>query len=83
MTLDTQDATIALRDAQGMDVTGEASGDGSCVERIEVVDAGGVVRETYKRNEWGSFFQVFQPNKWRLKRQQLAAEQAPQETLMT
>lgn len=77
VTLDTEGLRVVLRDADGTDVTAAVPGDGSCVAAVQLVEAGGAVRRSFARNAWGSFFTVFQPNKWQLKRRQLAARHPP------
>ena len=82
MTLDTHGADVRLLDSEGTDVTDNVPGNGTCVAEIHLIGDNGVVRQTFERNKWGTFFQVFQPNKWQLKREQLANEAAEQETVM-
>jgi hypothetical protein len=53
------------------------------VAQIELVDDAGRVLESHPRNKWGSFFSVYQPNKWQLKRAALAASTGERETVMT
>lgn len=42
---------------------------------VEIVDSAGQV-ERIERNERNSFFRIFQPNKWRLKKEKAAREVA-------
>lgn len=72
-----------LRDGTGADVTDAIPGNGDCIAAIQLVDQDGNVKEEFGRNEWGTFFSVFQPNKWKLKRVQLENAAAPKETFMT
>ncbi|KXZ48613.1 hypothetical protein GPECTOR_26g516 [Gonium pectorale] len=44
--------------------------DGADVAEVQVLEPNGEVRESLPRNPQGAFFRIFQPNKWRLKRQQ-------------
>lgn len=74
---------MRLLDDAGEDVTEDVPYTGACVSCIQLVDpASGEVRQEFPRNQWGTFFQVFQPNKWKLKRGQLAAGTAARESVM-
>lgn len=74
---------MRLLDNAGQDVTSEVPYTGACVSCIQLVDPSSrEVQQEFPRNEWGTFFQVFQPNKWKLKRAQLAAGTAARETVM-
>ncbi|GIL77319.1 hypothetical protein Vretifemale_6793 [Volvox reticuliferus] len=46
--------------------------DGADVAEIRVLEPNGELREAIPRNSSGAFFRIYQPNKWRLKRQQAA-----------
>jgi hypothetical protein len=83
VTLNTGGARVVLRDGTGADVTDSVPGNGDSVCAIQLIDQDGNVEEEFGRNKWGTFFSVFQPNKWELKRAQLADSVAPKETLMT
>lgn len=53
--------------------------DGSDVEVLRLVDPRAGTTEDFTRNEAGGFYQIFQPNKWRLKRErELEAQQQQQ-----
>lgn len=82
MTLDTKGADVRLLDEHGADATDNVPGDGSCVSEVQLVDNAGNVIERFSRNEWGTFFQVYQPNKWQAKRLQLQPSVVSKETLM-
>jgi hypothetical protein len=82
VSLDVQGTRLVIRDKGGQDITGSIPGDGSNVGSIDLVSADGALHKRFERNKWGSFFQVFQPNKWQLKRRQLATGMAGKETLM-
>lgn len=83
MTLDVAGAEVRLLDDAGHDVTQDVQGSGACVSCVQLVDPGsGEVLRDFPRNEWGTFFQVFQPNKWKLKRRQLAQGTAARESVM-
>ena len=74
---------MVLRDAEGRDVTDCIPGDGSAVECVEVHRDGGCV-DSFERNQWGSFFRVYQPHgRWQAKRQALLAGASKEaETIM-
>jgi hypothetical protein len=77
VTLDTEGADVQLLDNDGRDVTDAVPGNGTCVATIQLVTPDGAVRESFARNQWGTFFQVYQPNKW-----QPNDPSAPRETIM-
>ena len=67
---------IRLVDANGDEIDA-VNTDGSAAVAVEMVDrdAGAVVERVEKNNE-GRFFQIFQPNKWRLRKQKEAEAKA-------
>jgi hypothetical protein len=68
VTLDVGGADVVLRDWRGADITAAVPGSGTEVARIELWDRSQArVVRAYGRNDAGSFYQVFQPNKWRQK----------------
>lgn len=74
---------MRLLDESGQDVTSDVPGSGACVACVQLVDTkSGEVRQEFPRNQWGSFFHVFQPNKWKLKRAQLSKGTAARESVM-
>lgn len=79
VTLDLKERQVRLVDAAGATVAAvEGDGAGSLeAVAVELVDASGGV-ERIERNERGGFFRVFQPNKWRAKKEKerREAEQA-------
>lgn len=77
------DAEVVLLDESMTDITDDVPGSGTAVAHILLVDpASGEERQKFARNEWGTFFQVFQPNRWHQKRRQLAQGTAARETVM-
>lgn len=79
--MDTGAADVRLLDGVGADITAAipGSGSGECVATVQLVSTSGEVLDSFDRNEWGTFFRVYQPNKWRAKRDAAAAER---ETIM-
>lgn len=73
---------MVLRDSKGSDVTDAVPGNGEAVAVVQLASADGAVIEEFPRNQWGGFFQVFQPNKWQIKRRELESGQAAKETIM-
>lgn len=65
--------TVSLVDAHGAPPTLE---DGSDAVAVQLTDANKQQSTRLERNEHGTFYRVFQPNKWRLKKQAEAAAAA-------
>lgn len=68
--LDTAQRTLRIVDSDGKEVPDE---DASAAAALELVDTVSSEVERIERNERGSFFRIFQPNKWRMKKEKEAA----------
>lgn len=66
------EAAVRLLDASGAPV--DPLGDGSEAAEVVIYAADGSEVERVPRNDAGGFYQIFQPNKWRAKKEKEAAE---------
>ena len=82
VTLDTSGTTVQLLDGSGADVTDGIEADGTNVAKIQLVDKASTVVQSFARNKWGTFFKVYQPNKWQKNRGLTAEESMERETIM-
>lgn len=65
---------VRLVDERG-DVVDATLTDGSAAVAVQMVDqASGEVVHTIPRNEQGGFYQIYQPNKWRIAKARAEAE---------
>lgn len=69
---------VVLLDRAGAPIVAQGTndGDGEAVAAVELRDQSGRVTQRVDRNQEGGFFQVFQQNKWRLRKQREAAARA-------
>lgn len=64
---------VRLVDERGREVDA-INTDGSAAVAVEVLDSSGEIVRRAERNSHGTFFQIFQPNKWVLRKQKESAE---------
>ncbi|PSC75593.1 calcineurin-like phosphoesterase [Micractinium conductrix] len=69
------DCTAVLRAADGSEVDA-AKTDGSAAVALEVMVPDGELHQRIKRNQAGSFYQIYQHNKWVARKKKEAAEEA-------
>uniref|UniRef100_A0A061QWZ0 Calcineurin-like phosphoesterase n=1 Tax=Tetraselmis sp. GSL018 TaxID=582737 RepID=A0A061QWZ0_9CHLO len=71
--LDTAGRQVRMVDEQGNKVSDEGA---AAATAVELIDEGSGETERITRNHQGTFFQIFQPNKWRLRKAKQAAVMA-------